>query len=102
MAQTTITGCFVGVDTAILTQLQTDALNSIQANLVAGQSASIASRQITRALLEQARWTLLEINWALAGGSVPGISTGSGGGSGTGGSSNPSFPSFSGPITFAG
>jgi hypothetical protein len=97
----TITGCFVGEDDATLNQIKTDALAALQSVLVGGQSNSIAGRQLARALLAEIRWTLLEVNHALRGGGVPGSAL-PGGGSGTGGTSNPSFPSFSGPITFAG
>ncbi len=96
-----ITGCFVGVDPTTLAQIKTDALQALQNVLVGGQSNSVAGRQLARALLAEIRNTLLEVNWALAGGSVPGIATGQAGGSFSG-TSVPFPVSFSGPTTFAG
>lgn len=61
-----VTGIFVGLTVAQLTQLQTDYLACLTAIAVAGQSYTIAGRQFNRAQLEEVKEALGEINYALS------------------------------------
>lgn len=60
-----IRGDFYGLSTATLTSLQTSYIACLTAIATAGASYTIASRQYTRANLEDVRQTLAEINAAL-------------------------------------
>lgn len=59
-----LTGCFIGLDAATLSSLQTNYLNAIQACAVAGQSYAIGGRSFTRANLDELKKTLQEIQFA--------------------------------------
>ena len=90
-------GVFVGLDPAVLDQLETDWMACLQALALGGQSYAIAGRNLTRANLAEVKLMLGEIGLAKGRISGGGFTAG---GTFSGGNSIP-FPSFSAPTTFA-
>jgi hypothetical protein len=60
-----MTGQFLGLDAATLTELKTDFVACLKEIAVAGQNYSIGQRNYTRADLAEVRNTIAEINYAL-------------------------------------
>jgi hypothetical protein len=60
-----MTGQFLGLDTATLTQLKTDFVACLTEIAVGGQTYAIGNRSYTRADLAEVRNTVAEIQFAL-------------------------------------